>query len=196
MDRLLTVDQAGELLNTGPRFVRRLIAERRIEFAHMGRHVRISESALIKFVEAGSMPVMPFLLQVAVHERGSPTLRQSPAIAFRALSGALSRARRSPADKHLRPSPAEHWRVVGCRSPKPTWFAVSGATRAHAPRPSVSMRSGGWSSATVVTLESRSLWPACGPAEGRCSISISGRLWPRHGAPSVLPAMPSICGGW
>ena len=30
MDRLLTVDQAGELLNTGPRFVRRLIAERRI----------------------------------------------------------------------------------------------------------------------------------------------------------------------
>jgi excisionase family DNA binding protein len=46
-------------LNTGPRFVRRLIAERRIEFVHVGRHVRISESALIKFVEAGSVPVMP-----------------------------------------------------------------------------------------------------------------------------------------
>jgi excisionase family DNA binding protein len=39
MDRLLTVDHAGELLNTGPRFVRRLIAERRIEFVHVGRHV-------------------------------------------------------------------------------------------------------------------------------------------------------------
>jgi excisionase family DNA binding protein len=59
MDRLLTVDQVGELLNTGPRFVRRLIAERRIEFVHVGRHVRISESALLKFVEAGSVPVMP-----------------------------------------------------------------------------------------------------------------------------------------
>ena len=59
MDRLLTVDQAGELLNTGPRFVRRLIAERRIEFVHVGRHVRISESALIRFVEAGSVPDMP-----------------------------------------------------------------------------------------------------------------------------------------
>jgi excisionase family DNA binding protein len=59
MDRLLTVEEAGELLNTGPRFVRRLIAERRIEFVHVGRHVRISESALIKFVEAGSVPVMP-----------------------------------------------------------------------------------------------------------------------------------------
>jgi excisionase family DNA binding protein len=59
MDRLLTVDQAGELLNTGPRFVRRLIAERRIEFVHVGRHVRISESELIRFVEAGSVPVMP-----------------------------------------------------------------------------------------------------------------------------------------
>jgi excisionase family DNA binding protein len=59
MDRLLTVDQAGELLNTGPRFVRRLIAERRIEFVHVGRHVRISESALIKFVQAGSVPILP-----------------------------------------------------------------------------------------------------------------------------------------
>jgi excisionase family DNA binding protein len=37
MDRLLTVDQAGELLNTGSRFFRRLIAERRIEFVHVGR---------------------------------------------------------------------------------------------------------------------------------------------------------------
>jgi excisionase family DNA binding protein len=36
MDRLLTVDQVGELLNTGPRFVRRLIAERRIECTWVG----------------------------------------------------------------------------------------------------------------------------------------------------------------
>jgi excisionase family DNA binding protein len=58
MDRLLTVDQARELLNTGPRFVRRLVAEHRIELVQVGRHIRIAESALARFVEAGSVPVM------------------------------------------------------------------------------------------------------------------------------------------
>jgi excisionase family DNA binding protein len=58
MDRLLTVDEAGKLLNTGPRFVRRLIAERRIEFVRVGRHVRIAESALLSFVDSGRVPVM------------------------------------------------------------------------------------------------------------------------------------------
>ena len=50
---LLTVEQAAELLGTGPRFIRRLIAERRIEFVRVGRHVRISESALADFIQAG-----------------------------------------------------------------------------------------------------------------------------------------------
>ena len=50
---LLTVEQAAERLNTKPRFVRRLIAERRIEFHRVGRHVRISERALAEFIEAG-----------------------------------------------------------------------------------------------------------------------------------------------
>jgi len=53
MEKLLAVDQAGELLGTGPRFIRRLIAERRIEFVRVGRHVRVTESALAAFVEAG-----------------------------------------------------------------------------------------------------------------------------------------------
>lgn len=53
MDRLLTVDQAAEQLNTTTRFVRRLIAERRICFHHVGRHVRIAEHDLETFVEAG-----------------------------------------------------------------------------------------------------------------------------------------------
>jgi excisionase family DNA binding protein len=52
-DRLLTVGQAAELLGTGERFPRRLIAERRIRFVHVGRHVRIPESALRDFVAAG-----------------------------------------------------------------------------------------------------------------------------------------------
>jgi hypothetical protein len=33
--------------------IRRLIAERRIEFVKVGRHVRISESALTDFIDSG-----------------------------------------------------------------------------------------------------------------------------------------------
>jgi excisionase family DNA binding protein len=51
-DPLLDVDQAGELLGTGPRFVRRLIAERRIRYVKVGRHVRVPESALIEYIAA------------------------------------------------------------------------------------------------------------------------------------------------
>jgi len=53
-DRLLTVAEAAELLNTSPRFPRRLIEERRIRFVRYGkRHVRIPESALREFIAAG-----------------------------------------------------------------------------------------------------------------------------------------------
>jgi excisionase family DNA binding protein len=55
---MLTVQQAAERLNTEPRFVRRLIAERRIEFHKLGRYVRISEPALAAFIEAGRVPPM------------------------------------------------------------------------------------------------------------------------------------------
>jgi excisionase family DNA binding protein len=51
--RLLTVEAAAEHLSTSVRFIRRLIAERRIEFVRVGRHVRISETALAEFIEAG-----------------------------------------------------------------------------------------------------------------------------------------------
>ncbi|MQA78110.1 MAG: helix-turn-helix domain-containing protein [Streptosporangiales bacterium] len=55
-ERLLTVEQAGELLGTnGPRFPRRLIAERRIRFVRVGRHVRIPESAVREFVDANTV---------------------------------------------------------------------------------------------------------------------------------------------
>ena len=40
--RLLTVEAAAEHMSTSVRFVRRLIAERRIEFVRVGRHLRIS----------------------------------------------------------------------------------------------------------------------------------------------------------
>lgn len=52
-DRLLTPAEAADYLNTSERFIRRLIAERRITFVKLGRHVRLAESDLIDFIEAG-----------------------------------------------------------------------------------------------------------------------------------------------
>jgi len=52
-EQLLTVAEAAELLRTSERFPRRLIAERRIRFTRIGRHVRIPESALREFIESG-----------------------------------------------------------------------------------------------------------------------------------------------
>ncbi|WP_371629044.1 excisionase family DNA-binding protein [Streptomyces sp. NBC_00341] len=51
-DRLLTVEEAAQLLGTTARFPRRLIAERRIVFVKVGRHVRIPENALTDFIAA------------------------------------------------------------------------------------------------------------------------------------------------
>ena len=55
MDRLLTVEQAAERLGTSVRFIRRLIAERRIAYVKVGRHARITEADLAGFVAAGRM---------------------------------------------------------------------------------------------------------------------------------------------
>jgi excisionase family DNA binding protein len=49
----LTVAEVAELLGTTERFPRRLIAERRIRFVRVGRHVRIPESAVREFIAAG-----------------------------------------------------------------------------------------------------------------------------------------------
>ena len=57
-EQLLSVEAAAERLDTTPRFIRRLIAERRIEYHKVGRHVRVSESALAAFIEAGKVPPM------------------------------------------------------------------------------------------------------------------------------------------
>ena len=53
VERLLTVADAAVILSTSERFPRRLIAERRIRYVHVGRHVRIPESALREFIDAG-----------------------------------------------------------------------------------------------------------------------------------------------
>lgn len=67
MEQLLTIGQAAEILGTTSRFPRRLIAERRIRFVKVGRHVRIPESALVEFVAAGVVePVLRRARRLAV----------------------------------------------------------------------------------------------------------------------------------
>lgn len=58
MERLLTVGEAAERMNTTVRFVRRLIAERRIAFVKLGRYVRIAEGDIASFVQAGRVEPM------------------------------------------------------------------------------------------------------------------------------------------
>lgn len=52
-DPLLTVAQAGDYLGTGERFIRRLIAQRRISYVKLGKYVRLQRSTLDAFIEAG-----------------------------------------------------------------------------------------------------------------------------------------------
>ena len=67
IERLLTLEEAAAVLGTKPRFTRRLVAERRIRFTHVGRFVRIPESALREFIKAGTVePVTAW-----AHRRGS-----------------------------------------------------------------------------------------------------------------------------
>lgn len=59
-ERFLSVAEVAEVLGTTERFPRRLIAERRITFVKVGRHVRIPESALTAYVEAHTVqPIQP-----------------------------------------------------------------------------------------------------------------------------------------
>ena len=53
--KLLTVDQVAERLGTSVRFPRRLIAERRITFVRVGRHVRIPEAAVDELISSGTV---------------------------------------------------------------------------------------------------------------------------------------------
>jgi excisionase family DNA binding protein len=55
VEHLLTVAEAADVFGTSTRFPWRLIAERRIRFVRVGRHVRIPASAVADFIEAGTM---------------------------------------------------------------------------------------------------------------------------------------------
>lgn len=51
--RLLDVEGAAEYLSVTPRFIRRLVAERRLPFVKLGRHLRFDTADLDRFINAG-----------------------------------------------------------------------------------------------------------------------------------------------
>lgn len=57
-ERFLSVAEVAERLGTEERFARRLISERRIEFARFGRHVRVAESVLDAYIKSCTVPAV------------------------------------------------------------------------------------------------------------------------------------------
>ncbi len=62
MEKLFTVAEAAEWLNTTPRHVRRLVFERRIAYRKLGNYVRfhpddLAEYVAVHRVEAGAVAV-------------------------------------------------------------------------------------------------------------------------------------------
>jgi excisionase family DNA binding protein len=55
--RLLDVRGAADYLNVAPRFVRRLVQERRVAFVRIGRHIRFDVRDLDQLVAAGRVEV-------------------------------------------------------------------------------------------------------------------------------------------
>ena len=75
LDTLLSVDQAAERLGTSVRFVRRLIAERRIAYVKVGRHVRLDPTDVEAFITASRIEVRPS--SVAALPRRRPRSRRA-----------------------------------------------------------------------------------------------------------------------
>lgn len=59
---MLDVDQAAKRLGTTVRFVRRLVAERRIRFYKVGKYVRFHPDDLADYIRQGRVdPIRPVL---------------------------------------------------------------------------------------------------------------------------------------
>ena len=76
LDTLLSVEQAAERLGTSVRFVRRLIAERRIAYVKVGRYVRLDPTDVEAFIAASRVEVR--LSSVAVLPHRNPSPRRAP----------------------------------------------------------------------------------------------------------------------
>ena len=75
MSRLLTIDQAADQLGTGPRFVRRLVAERRIAYSYAGRRVVLAEADIEAYLDANRHEPLPRQRASMRMSRLSPTAR-------------------------------------------------------------------------------------------------------------------------
>jgi excisionase family DNA binding protein len=71
LDTLLSVEQAAERLGTSVRFVRRLIAERRIAYVKVGRHVRLDPTDVEAFITASRVEIRPSSVTALPHRRPS-----------------------------------------------------------------------------------------------------------------------------
>jgi excisionase family DNA binding protein len=69
LDTLLSVEQAAERLGTSTRFVRRLIAERRIAYVKVGRHVRLDPTDVEAFIAASRVEIRPSSVAMLPHRR-------------------------------------------------------------------------------------------------------------------------------
>jgi excisionase family DNA binding protein len=58
LDNFLTIEQAAAQLGMSVRFVRRLVAERRIAFHRYGRSVRLAEEDVAVFAAASRIEAM------------------------------------------------------------------------------------------------------------------------------------------
>jgi excisionase family DNA binding protein len=71
LDRLLTMEEAAERLGTSTRFVRRLVAERRIAYVKVGRHVRLDPTDVEGFIATSRVEVRPSSVAALPHRRSS-----------------------------------------------------------------------------------------------------------------------------
>ena len=78
LDTLLSIEQAAERLGTSVRFVRRLIAERRIAYVKVGRHVRLDPTDVEAFIAVSRVEIRPSSVAALPHRRRS-SRRASPA---------------------------------------------------------------------------------------------------------------------
>jgi excisionase family DNA binding protein len=85
LDRLLTVEEAAERLGTSVRFVRRLIAERRIAYVKLGRYVRLDPADVEAFIAASRVQVRPSLV-AALPQRRRPSSRRASSAPRRRVS--------------------------------------------------------------------------------------------------------------
>ena len=53
MDTMMTIEEAAARMRMSPRYVRRLVAERRIPFHKLGRSVRLADADVAAFIASG-----------------------------------------------------------------------------------------------------------------------------------------------